>query len=122
MRHGQECERDGVSVVEPQSYCGPELPLGGIKFTDRDAWICLRHRAAYGWEKAEIELIPDAWARFERAVGVVAKSPPQHRTKPKRARNRKKAKPRRKAGASPPFLARKDLTATGRLGLCPGIR
>jgi hypothetical protein len=27
----------------------------------------------------EIELHPDAWARFERAAGVVAKSPPQHR-------------------------------------------
>lgn len=27
----------------------------------------------------EIELEPDAWRRFERAVGVVAKSPPQHR-------------------------------------------
>jgi hypothetical protein len=31
----------------------------------------------------EPELHPDAWARFERAVDVVAKSPPQHRTKPK---------------------------------------
>ena len=26
----------------------------------------------------EIELEPDAWQRFERAVTVVAKSPPQH--------------------------------------------
>jgi hypothetical protein len=25
-------------------------------------------------------LHPDAWSRFERAVDVVAKSPPQHRT------------------------------------------
>ena len=25
------------------------------------------------------EIEPDAWARFERAVKVVAKSPPQHR-------------------------------------------
>jgi hypothetical protein len=31
----------------------------------------------------EIELEPDAWRRFERAVGVVAKSPPQHRAKTK---------------------------------------
>jgi hypothetical protein len=31
----------------------------------------------------EIELQPNAWERFERAVDVVAKSPPQHRTKPK---------------------------------------
>jgi hypothetical protein len=31
-------------------------------------------------KKAEAtELHPDAWARFERAAGVVAKSPPQHR-------------------------------------------
>jgi hypothetical protein len=27
----------------------------------------------------DIELHPDAWARFERAAGVVAKTPPQHR-------------------------------------------
>jgi hypothetical protein len=32
-------------------------------------------------QKQEIELEPDAWRRFERAVDVVAKSPPQHRTK-----------------------------------------
>jgi hypothetical protein len=32
----------------------------------------------------EPELHPDAWARFERAVHVVAKSPPQHRKKPSR--------------------------------------
>ena len=30
----------------------------------------------------EIELAPDAWARFERAVDVVAKSPPQPRKSP----------------------------------------
>jgi len=30
----------------------------------------------------EPKLHPDAWARFERAVDVVAKSPPQHRKKP----------------------------------------
>jgi hypothetical protein len=29
----------------------------------------------------EIELAPDAWERFERAVDVVAKSPPQRRVK-----------------------------------------
>jgi hypothetical protein len=42
----------------------------------------------------EVELAPDAWERFERAVSVVAKSPPQHRAakaqSPKRAK--KKAK------------------------------
>jgi len=27
----------------------------------------------------EIELHPDAWERFERAVGTLAKAPPQHR-------------------------------------------
>ena len=27
----------------------------------------------------EIELVPDAWERFERAAEVVVKSPPQHR-------------------------------------------
>jgi len=29
--------------------------------------------------KEEVEFHPDAWARFERAAGVVVKSPPQHR-------------------------------------------
>jgi hypothetical protein len=40
----------------------------------------------------EPELHPDAWERFERAVSVVAKSPPQHRTK-------EKAKPSQKRKA-----------------------
>jgi hypothetical protein len=37
----------------------------------------------------------DAWSRFERAVDVVAKSPPQHRTKDKKntEAKRKMAKP-----------------------------
>jgi hypothetical protein len=34
----------------------------------------------------EPELHPDAWARFERAVDVVAKSPPQHRKAKRKAR------------------------------------
>jgi len=32
----------------------------------------------------EVELEPDAWQRFERAVKVVAKSPPQHRVAKKK--------------------------------------
>jgi hypothetical protein len=32
-------------------------------------------------QNKQIELEPDAWQRFERAVDVVAKSPPQHRAK-----------------------------------------
>lgn len=43
-------------------------------------------------KQQEPELVSDAWARFERAVNVVAKSPPRHRTKKKRTR--KKAKSR----------------------------
>src|SRR5260370_40442373 len=42
--------------------------------------------------KKEPELHPDAWARFERAVDVVAKSPPQHRTKKQKAKKRQKKK------------------------------
>jgi hypothetical protein len=38
----------------------------------------------------DIELVPDAWARFERAAGVVAKSPPQHRVAKKKAKARPK--------------------------------
>jgi hypothetical protein len=45
--------------------------------------------------KVEIELEPDAWQRFERAVEVVAKSPPQHRVakKKKKMATTKKMKP-----------------------------
>jgi hypothetical protein len=47
--------------------------------------------------KFKLELEPDAWARFERAVDVVAKSPPQHRTKSnvKRKRSPGKRKPKK---------------------------
>jgi hypothetical protein len=41
----------------------------------------------------EVELHPDAWTRFERAAGVVAKSPPQHRVaKKKKAATKKRVK------------------------------
>jgi hypothetical protein len=42
----------------------------------------------------KIEFKPDAWSRFERAVDVVAKSPPQHR-KSKTNRKRKKTAKKR---------------------------
>jgi len=45
----------------------------------------------------EIEFHSDAWARFEHAAGVVAKSPPQHRVKEK-LNVRKKTKPKKKPG------------------------
>jgi hypothetical protein len=48
-------------------------------------------------QTSEIELHPDAWARFERAAEVVAKSPPQHRVKAKG-----KAKPKRRPGKPQP--------------------
>jgi hypothetical protein len=38
-----------------------------------------------------LEFHPDAWDRFERAAGVVAKTPPQHRTAVK-----SKASPKRR--------------------------
>jgi hypothetical protein len=41
----------------------------------------------------DLELHPDAWRQFERAVDVVAKSPPQHRsTKEKRTKRAAKTK------------------------------
>jgi hypothetical protein len=36
----------------------------------------------------ETELAPDAWERVERAVDVVAKSPPQHKIKDKKIRRK----------------------------------
>ena len=44
----------------------------------------------------EIEFHPDAMERFERAVKVVAKSPPQHRVAKKKATS-KKAKTKKAA-------------------------
>jgi hypothetical protein len=38
----------------------------------------------------KIEFEPDAWVRFERAVKVVAKCPPQHRTKKAKPRKQRK--------------------------------
>jgi len=47
-------------------------------------------------KRQELELEPDAWKRFERAVDVVAKSPPQHRSlKKKKAEKRTNAKKKR---------------------------
>jgi hypothetical protein len=46
-------------------------------------------------KKTDIELQPDAWRRFERAIDVVAKSPPQHRkSKAKRAKSPQKKAPK----------------------------
>jgi hypothetical protein len=42
----------------------------------------------------KVELKLDAWERFERAVDVVAKSPPQHRTKAKTKSGRSPARKR----------------------------
>jgi hypothetical protein len=39
-----------------------------------------------------LEFEPDAWQRFERAVDVVAKSPPQHRVAKKKKTAAKKSK------------------------------
>ena len=45
-------------------------------------------------KKGEIEFEPDAWERFERAVKVVVKAPPQHREAPKPKRKKASAKKR----------------------------
>jgi hypothetical protein len=39
-----------------------------------------------------LEISSDAWSRFERAVDVVAKSPPQHRVKSKKSPKKKNKK------------------------------
>jgi hypothetical protein len=43
----------------------------------------------------EIDFTREAWERFERAVDVVAKSPPQHRSKTKKIREVGHPKPKR---------------------------
>lgn len=49
-------------------------------------------------EKPHSETYPDAWDRFERAVDVVAKAPPQHRTAKSKEASRKGGAVRRKRG------------------------
>jgi hypothetical protein len=51
--------------------------------------------AKSGQKKKDIDLEPDAWARFERAVNVVAKSPPQHRVKSAKSAPKKKTTARK---------------------------
>ena len=46
------------------------------------------------------EMHTDAWQRFERAIDVVAKSPPQHRTKGKAKASQKKRGKRAKIEAA----------------------
>jgi hypothetical protein len=40
----------------------------------------------------EVEFHPDAWERFERAIDVAAKAPPQHRVTKKAKKTAKKPK------------------------------
>jgi hypothetical protein len=51
--------------------------------------------------KSEIELHPDGWQRFERAMSVVVKAPPQHRVKKSKARKRTDAKGKRSRATKP---------------------
>lgn len=57
----------------------------------------IRERTSKG---ADIEMQPDAWSRFERAVDVVAKSPPQHRPSKPKKRVARKTKPGKKPGSA----------------------
>jgi hypothetical protein len=74
-------------------------------------WCAMVWGASTGWSatssawvmtkrdpKKERELHPDGWARFERAMVVVAKSPPQYRTKSER-RNRRRSNGQRGGAA-----------------------
>jgi hypothetical protein len=55
----------------------------------------------------EIDLEPDAWRRFERAVDTVSKSGPQHRTSAKEPSKEPKAASENKGGsATKPNLQR----------------
>lgn len=53
-------------------------------------------------KKDDPEIRPDAWERFERAIDVVAKSPPQHRRKKVGSLQQSKAK---RASSSKPKSA-----------------
>jgi hypothetical protein len=44
-------------------------------------------------KRDKTEISSDAWVRFERAVAIVAKSPPQHRAKKLKPSEKKEKKP-----------------------------
>jgi hypothetical protein len=64
-----------------------------------------RARREIGGTHADIELVPDAWPRFERFIRQIVKAGPQHRpanpSKP-RAKGAKSPKPKKKAPPSRP--------------------
>jgi hypothetical protein len=47
-------------------------------------------------KNSDTETYPDAWQRFERAVDIVAKSPPQHKTKAGKGKQPSRKKGKRK--------------------------
>jgi hypothetical protein len=49
--------------------------------------------AKHSKEAPEIELVPDAWPRFERFIKQVAKAGPQHREEKKGTKKREASKP-----------------------------
>jgi len=51
--------------------------------------------------KREVEQYADAWSRFERAVDVVAKSPPQHRKQDAKDMKRKSVGRRKSSRQAP---------------------
>jgi hypothetical protein len=71
----ESLQRDGTLIMSVNGTgglnCppGPESGCGGMTKKPQ--------------KEKEIEFEPDAMERFRRAVDVVAKSPPQHRTKPR---------------------------------------
>jgi hypothetical protein len=51
-------------------------------------------------DTSRTEVHSDAWERFERAVDVVAKSPPQHRESKEKTKAAKLKKPKDRASSS----------------------
>lgn len=42
----------------------------------------------------DIELVPDAWPRFEKFIKEIAKAPPKHKTSEDKPKTTKRAKPK----------------------------
>lgn len=63
----------------------------GLRAVSSQVYVAMEGARVLGASRVGRALHPDAWDRFERAVDVVAKSPPQHRTKAKKVRKAKKA-------------------------------
>src|SRR5262249_23110264 len=86
-----------LSSLSISSQCESDCPIEAYSISISSSACTGADGRSHGFgmnssDPKKIELREDAWARFERAVDVVAKSPPQHR----KAKRKRRKSPKRK--------------------------